>query len=387
LWAPDNGFIYFVYGALPDKLDIWRIKPAGGMPERVTSHDGRVSHPVLLNRRTLMYLAGDADGSGPWLYGMDVERRIPHRLTFGPDRYTSLSAAAGGKRLVVTRASPRRTLWRLRIGDSRAELSPPDRISLTPATAFSPRLGPDYLICVSSAGGSESIWKQANGADTELWSGRGAQIIGGPAISPDGGRIAFSVRQRSGTLLYVMQADGTNARVVADSLELQGSPAWTPDGRSITSAANDRGVPHLFQVPIDGGPASVLLRDYSVDPAWQPSGRFVVYSGPDVGAAFSVKAVTPGGVTHPLPRLTNLTRGARRLKFLSGGGGLAFLRGSIEHKDLWLTDPETGAERQLTNLPDDFDIRDFDISPNGREVVLERVQERSDIVLLDLAGQ
>jgi Tol biopolymer transport system component len=184
-----------------------------------------------------------------------------------------------------------------------------------------------------------------------------------------------------------MQADGTNARVLADSLELQGSPAWTPDGRSITSAANDHGVPHLFQVPIDGGPASVFLRDYSVDPAWQPSGRYVVYSGPDIGTTFTVKAVTPEGATHPLPRLTNLTRGARHLKFLSGGRGLAFLRGSIEHKDLWLTDPDTGAERQLTNLPDDFDIRDFDISPNGREVVLERVQERSDIVLLDLAGQ
>jgi hypothetical protein len=50
-------------------------------------------------------------------------------------------------------------------------------------------------------------------------------------------------------------------------------------------------------------------------------------------------------------------------------------------------DPETGAERQLTNVPGDFDIRDFDISPDGREVVLERVQERSDIVLLDLARQ
>ena len=85
---------------------------------------------------------------------MDVERRIPHRLNFGPDRYTSLAATAGGKRLVATRPSPKRTLWRLRIGDSRAELSPPDRISLTPATAFSPRLGPDYLICVSSAGGN-----------------------------------------------------------------------------------------------------------------------------------------------------------------------------------------------------------------------------------------
>ncbi len=59
----------------------------------------------------------------------------------------------------------------------------------------------------------------------------------------------------------------------------------------------------------------------------------------------------------------------------------------MEHKDLWLMDTETGAERQLTKLPGDFDIRDFDISPNGRAVVLERVQERSDIVLLDLVGQ
>ena len=122
LWAPDNGFIYFVGGALPDKLDIWRIKPAGGQPERITSHNGRVSHPVLLNRRTLMYLANDPDGTGPWLYSIDVERRIPHRLTFGPDRYTSLAATADGKLLVVTRASPRRSLWRMRIGDLRARV-------------------------------------------------------------------------------------------------------------------------------------------------------------------------------------------------------------------------------------------------------------------------
>jgi hypothetical protein len=45
---------------------------------------------------------------------------------------------------------------------------------------------------------------------------------------------------------------------------------------------------------------------------------------------------------------------------------------------------DTGVERQLTNITPDFDIRDFDISPDGREVVLERAQERSDVVLLDL---
>lgn len=383
LWGADNAFIYFVQGALPDKLDIWRIRRAGGMPERITSHNARVTHPVWLDRRTLMYLANDPGGSGPWLYSIDVERRIPHRLSSGPDRYTSLAASADARRLVVTRASPKGTLWQLRIPDSPAEVSSPSRIPVMPATASSPRLGPDYLLYVSATGASESIWKRANGTDTELWSGRGAHIFGGPAISPDGRSLAFSTRQQSRTLLCVMQADGTNARVVANSIELQGSPAWAPDGRSITSAASDHGVPHLFRVPVGGGSPVQIFRAYAVDPTWEPGGRFVVYSGPDIGTIFSVKAVTPEGAAHPLPPMT-LSRGARHLVFLPKGQAVVFLQGAIQHKDLWRIDLDTGAERQLTNLAPDFNIRDFDISPDGRDVVLERVQERSDVVLLDV---
>jgi dipeptidyl aminopeptidase/acylaminoacyl peptidase len=59
--------------------------------------------------------------------------------------------------------------------------------------------------------------------------------------------------------------------------------------------------------------------------------------------------------------------------------------GEIRHKDLWLFDLDTGAERRLTQLPPDFDVRDFDVSPDGREIVLERVEEHSDVVLIDLA--
>jgi Tol biopolymer transport system component len=383
LWSPDTSFLYFVQGGLPDKLDVWRIRPAGGTPERITSHNGRVSHPVLLDRRTLMYLATDPDGSGPWLYSMDVERRIPHRLTSGLDRYTSLAASADGRRLVVTRASPKRTLWRLRIDDSSKEVAAAAQIPLTTSTGFSPRLGSNYLLYVSATGTGESIWKLANGTATELWSGPGAQVFGGPVISPDGRYVAFSVRQQGKSFLYVMQADGASARIVADSLDLQGALAWAPDGQSITSAANDRGTPHLFRVPISGGSPVPFVREYSVDPAWAPDGRFVVYSGPDIGTTFSVKAVTADAAAHPLPDLT-LTRGARHLAFLPGGQTLVFLRGEIQHKNLWLIDLKTGAERQLTHLAPDFDIRDFDISPDGREVVLERAQQRSDVVLLDL---
>jgi Tol biopolymer transport system component len=383
LWSPDAKFIYFVEGSPPDKLDIWRLSSAGGTPERITSYNARVNYPVLLDRHTLLYLAGDSDGSGPWLYSMDVERRIPHRLTSGFDRYTSLAASADGSRLVATLASPKTTLWRLRVADSAAKAPAAEPIPLTTSTGFSPRLGPNGLLYVAATGTSEGIWKLVNGTSTELWSGTEARVFGAPAISPDGHSIAFSVSQRGRPLLYIMQADGTNARIVADSLNLQGAPAWAPDGQSILSAVNDHGVPHLFRIPVDGRAPAAFVGEYSVDPTWAPDGRFVVYSGPDIGTTMSLKAVTPEAAPHPLSSL-KLTRGARHLAFLPGGESLVVLRGEIQHKNLWLVDLRTGAERQLTNLPSDFNVRDFDISPDGREVVLERAQERSDVVMLDL---
>jgi Tol biopolymer transport system component len=180
-----------------------------------------------------------------------------------------------------------------------------------------------------------------------------------------------------------MQADGTNARVVSSSLDLQGDLAWSPDGQSITTAITYHGAPHLFRIPINGSSPTPIVSDYSIDPAWSPGGRFVVYSGPDIGGTFSLKARSTENEQRQLPALT-MPRGARRVAFLPSERALLLLRGEIQHKNLWLIDLETGAERQLTDLAPVFDIQDFDVSPDGREVVLERVQERSNLVLIDL---
>jgi len=271
----------------------------------------------------------------------------------------------------------------MRIDDSTMNAPAAAQIPLTTSTGFSPRLGPGYLLYVSATGTGQGIWKLANGTATELWGGQGARIVGGPAIAPDGRQVAFSIQQHGQMLLCAMRNDGTNAHIVADSLDLRGDPAWAPDGRSITTAVNDHGTPHLFRVPIDGRSPALFVLESSAGPAWAPDGSFVAYSGPDIGTTFSVKAVTAESAPHPLPPLT-LTRGARHLAFLRGGRELVVMRGEIHHKNLWLIDLETGTERQLTNLPQDFDVGDFDVSPDGREVVLERMQERSDVVLLDL---
>ena len=384
IWSPDQAFIYFVHsveGAVPDRMDIWRIRPTGGTPERITHHDSRVTHPVFLDPRTLAYLASDSDGSGPWLHTLDIRRRVPHRVSFGLESYTSLGVSADGQRLVATVTNRQGALWRLPLDGTRTEAAA-RRISLTTGSGSSPRLGAGYLLYVSSKGESDSIWKLQSEVATELWSAPDTRIIGAPALARDGLRIAFATRRNRQTSLHVTNADGTNTRIVTSALELQGAPAWAPDGRSITVAAVVDGAPRLFNVPLDGGAPAALVKEHSSDAAWSSDGGLAVYSGPDVGTTFPIKAVTPSGTAFPLPVLT-LTRGARHLAFLPGGRTLAVLRGQMGHKNLWLIDLATGAERQLTNFGPEFIVRDFDISPDGRELVVEQVQEQSDIVLIE----
>jgi Tol biopolymer transport system component len=382
VWSPDDRLIYFVQGTLPDKMDVWRLEP-GGTPERLTFHNSRVSHPTFRDRRTLLYLATAEDGSGPWLYEMDVRRGETRRISFGVETYTSLAASLDGSRLVVTVANPKGTLWRVPLSDQVSDATVPRRITLPTVSGRSPRFGSSSLLYVSSKGASDGIWKLANGTAAELWSAPGARVVGGPALSPDGRRIAVLIEERGRTRLLAMDDDGTDVRVLDESLDLRGAPAWAPDGQSIVVAANREGVPQLMRVPIHASASAPLVPEYALDPTWSPDGRFLVYSGPDVGTTFVVKAVSGDGRPHPLPTLT-LTRGARRVAFVPGGRALVVLRGEIAHKDFWLVDLETGSERRLTDLGPEFVVRDFDVSPDGREIVFDRVQENSDVVLIDL---
>jgi len=381
VWAPGN-LIYFIKGTLPDQLDVWRVGVRGEALERITAQTARLTYPVLVDQNTLLYLASAPDGSGPWLYGMDVARRVPHRLTSGVEQYTSLAASADGHRVIATVSEPARTLWRVAITETPSVDSPPVRVTLATGAGFTPRFGPDYLLYVAAAGSGESIWKVSGAAAMQLWAGSDARIIGGPAISPDGRLVAFTVKQRGQSLLYTMGSDGSRLRMLSDTLQLRGAPAWEPNGKYITSAAEENGVPHLFRIAIEGNAPAPLVSDYSVDPAWSPDGRFVIYSGPDVGTKFTVKAATADNAAYSLPPL-ELTRGARHLAVLPGGHKLVFLQGEIQHKNLWMVDLETGAMQQLTHMPADFDVRDFDISADGREAIVERAQARSHVVAID----
>jgi Tol biopolymer transport system component len=384
VWSPDGAFIYVVQGSVPDRMDVWRVRPTGGAPERMTHHAAAVSHPVFLDGRTLLYLSTDAAGSGPWIYSLDVEQRVPRRASMGIDRFTSLASSGNGRRLVATLASPKGTLWRVPIGGEPARPADARPIPLTTGNGSSPRLGEGFLLYVSSTGTADAIWTLRGDSTIELWSSPEMRVIGGPALARDGRRIAFSTRRHDGqTLLWVVHADGTNARPLATHFELDGAPAWAPDGQALTIGALVDGMPCLFSVPVDGGSPVRLVHEHSRDPAWSPGGDILLFSGADVGTTFPLQAVTVDGTPHRLPEVT-LTRGARHVVFLPDGRSLVVMRGELRHKNLWVLDLDTGTERQLTNFGPEFEIRDFDVAPDGREIVVEQVQEHSDIVLLEL---
>jgi Tol biopolymer transport system component len=176
----------------------------------------------MLDRRTLLYLATDRDGSGPWMYAMDVERRTPHRISSGLESYTSLAASADGTRLVATTASARTSIWRIPLNED-GTCGCPSGPSLVAANAATPRLGADFSLYVSWRGDRQGIWSLTHGITREIWSSAKSHIIGGPAIAPDGRRIAFSVEQGDKTLLYIMDADGAHLKALSDSLHIVGS--------------------------------------------------------------------------------------------------------------------------------------------------------------------
>ncbi|HZO24307.1 MAG TPA: LpqB family beta-propeller domain-containing protein, partial [Steroidobacteraceae bacterium] len=319
-WSPDGEFIYFVRGDPPSAdWDIWRLRPSGAGLERLTSQHAWVTYPVLLDARTLLYLATDADGSGPWLYVLDLVSKRSRRVSVGLERYTSLSANADRTRILATVADSRSELWRAAIGNSGSPQATAERIAGVSQSASAPRIGPGYIAYVSSLGARRGIWKYANRTATELWSDATADRVGALSISPDGRRIAFVVDRGGTTQLYAVDSDGRNPRLVAQTLTLRGDLAWAPDSQSILSAIESDGEPRLARIFLDSSPPQPMVSEYSVDPAWSPDGKYFVYSGAQVATIFPLRASAPDGRPYGMPGMI-LTIGARRVAFARNSG-------------------------------------------------------------------
>jgi WD40 repeat protein len=369
------------------KSDIWRIPTTGGDPERVSHHNSRVAYPVFVNDRTLLYVATADDLTGPWLYAMDLDRGLSHRVNISVEQYLSISAshddAGRSRRLIATVSNPSVNLWTLPISTGVVDESAATRLAVPTSRSARPRFGPGYVVYLASRGGADGLWKFAAGRATELWRATDGAVTAAAAVSGDGRHVCFPVRRQERTTLYCTTSEGTNARPLAESLDIDGPASWSPDGKWIAVSADAGGGAQLYKVPIDGGPPVRLVNGVASNPVWSPDGSFILYSGPQIGRTVPVKAVTPDGKDYPIPELW-VYRISENYRFLPGGKELLLMQGGFRRQNFWLFDLRTGRQRQLTNLKPGSSLRSFDVSPDGTSVLFDRVQENSDIVLIEL---
>jgi serine/threonine protein kinase/Tol biopolymer transport system component len=394
-WSLDGRFIYFVKGTPTTDTDIWRITAGGGSAEQITFHHASVGYPAWLDARTLIYSATADDGSGRWLYAMDVEHRIPHRVSSGiAEQYLSVAVdQVQPHHLVATVANPTAGLWTVPITNDIQPESAITPIQAANTRALSPRYAGDYLAFLSSKGGADGLWAlDSSGTAVELWKGGDGGVVAAPAISPDGNRICFSYRKQGHAELYVINANGTGLTTLAKSIEVQSAASWSPDGKSVTVAANQGEGTRVFKIPLDGGPPIRLRDTLSFNPVWSPDNRFIVYSEQRVSGSFDVKTITPDGAPVVVPAVASL--GSRfplafgtPYRFMPDGKTLVTLQGTAPNQNFFRLDLETGEQRQLTSfdLKSGAVIQNFDISPDGKRIVFDRLRNHADIVLMNLA--
>jgi Tol biopolymer transport system component len=241
------------------------------------------------------------------------------------------------------------------------------------------------LYFLSSRGTGDGLWRFSDGQASEIWKGADRPLSEPPAVSRDGLRVAVVVSKEGKRRLTVMSADGTNAQSLAPSIDIEGTPGaatvdWSPDGAWIVTGGSDAQGRALFKIPVDGGAPVRLVDGQAVNPVWSPDGNLIVYVGVFMAGQTELRALRPDGAPVELPKMGVRPGGYR---FTRDGTGLAYVPG-LQAADFWLLELATKKRRQLTRLSNQGIIQTFDITPDGKEIVFDRLRENSNIVLIDL---
>ena len=114
-------------------------------------------------------------------------------------------------------------------------------------------------------------------------------------VSPDGSTVVFTVatndlpRAKHVEHIWLMNANGTNARQFTRGDAGETSPVFSPDGSRIAFVSTRNGSGNIYIIPSGGGEATQFTHVSTgvADPLWSPDGKWIVFSSdvyPECGA-------------------------------------------------------------------------------------------------------
>jgi eukaryotic-like serine/threonine-protein kinase len=173
-----------------------------------------------------------------------------------------------------------------------------------------PALSPDggNLAFVSRESGNDDIYLQRVGGHNPInLTKDSAEDDTQPAFSPDGSTIAFR-SERGGGGILVMGATGESVRRLSD---LGYNPSWSPDGKAVVVATESvvnplgrTGLSELWTIDVGSGQRRKLFDGDAVQPSWSPHGdRIAFWAIPKTTAQRDIwtipsKGGTPVAVTQ-----------------------------------------------------------------------------------------
>lgn len=149
---------------------------------------------------------------------------------------------------------------------------------------------------------------------------------GEPALSSDGGRVAFVTSGGGVQGIWIADATGGGAVPVvtrADGFDALASPSFSPEGSRLTFEGTPReGAPEVYVIGVNGDELVQLTRSGGSRPQWSPDESFIAYTAnglrsieridPDTGRALSPLVASPPEPARALYRVILPQPGALR---------------------------------------------------------------------------
>ena len=218
-------------------------------------------------------------------------------------------------------------------------------------------------------------------ASATVASHYGLLNIGTPTPSPAvlAGQIVFTSNRDAIVTdtddLYLMKPDGTGVTRVTQSSGKHSYPALSPDGGVIAYVNGTTDPPQLYLVNRDGGGEIALTHQAGGGiwgPTWSPDGRKIAFSS-DRSGSWQVYIINADGSGET--QLTNFGKGNSAGSFSPDGSRIIFASGFLDgSSDIAVMNVDGTGLGVLVHL-NLFSYNDPHYSPDGSQIVLSRGPE------------